>query len=77
MLLNWTPRQSSRHILRVFFLLALLAGWLTGVPSWAGAVQEVRVHGDRIVVKFDSPVTQASAFVLAGPQRIALGRLRL
>ncbi|RYE02574.1 MAG: N-acetylmuramoyl-L-alanine amidase [Sphingomonadales bacterium] len=56
----------------MFFLLALLAGWLTGVPSWAGVVQEVRVHGDRVVVKFDAPVTQASAFVLAGPQRIAL-----
>ena len=72
MLLNWTPRQSSRHILRVLFLLALLAGWLTGAPSWAGVVQEVRVQGDRVVVKFDTPVTQASAFVLAGPQRIAL-----
>jgi N-acetylmuramoyl-L-alanine amidase len=30
------------------------------------------VHGDRVVVKFDAPVTQASAFLLAGPQRIAL-----
>jgi N-acetylmuramoyl-L-alanine amidase len=34
---------------RVLFLLALLSGWLTGVPSWAGVVQEVRVHGDRVV----------------------------
>jgi len=57
---------------RVLFLLALLSGWLTGVPSWAGVVQEVRVHGDRVVVKFDAPVTQASAFLLSGPQRIAL-----
>ena len=64
MLLNWTPHSSSRHIARVLFLLALLSGWLTGVPSWAGVVQEVRVHGDRVVVKFDTPVTQASAFVL-------------
>ncbi|WP_066799288.1 N-acetylmuramoyl-L-alanine amidase [Sphingomonas soli] len=72
MLLNWTPRQSSRHIRNVFFLLALLAGWLTGAPSWAGVVQEVRVQGDRVVVKFDAPVAQASAFMLAGPQRIAL-----
>ncbi|UZK65592.1 N-acetylmuramoyl-L-alanine amidase [Sphingomonas sp. M1-B02] len=72
MLLNWTPHGSSRHIARVLFLLALLSGWLTGVPSWAGVVQEVRVQGDRVVVKFDTPVTQASAFMLAGPQRIAL-----
>ncbi len=70
--LGWTPHRPARHIARVLFLLALLAGWLTGVPSWAGVVQEVRVKGDRVVVKFDAPVTQASAFVLAGPQRIAL-----
>lgn len=70
--LGWTPYGPARHIARVLFLLALLSGWLTGVPSWAGVVQEVRVHGDRVVVKFDAPVTQASAFLLAGPQRIAL-----
>jgi N-acetylmuramoyl-L-alanine amidase len=54
------------------FLLALLSGWLTGVPSWAGVVQEVRVKGDRVIVRFDEPVSQASAFMLAGPQRIVL-----
>ncbi|AQR75048.1 N-acetylmuramoyl-L-alanine amidase [Sphingomonas sp. LM7] len=70
--LGWTPQGPARHIARVLFLLALLSGWLTGVPSWAGAVQDVRVHGDRIVVTFDAPVTQASAFLLSGPQRIAL-----
>lgn len=70
--LGWTLRGPARHIARVLFLLALLSGWLTGVPSWAGAVQEVRVQGDRVVVKFDAPVAQASSFLLAGPQRIAL-----
>ena len=72
MLLNWTPRHASRHIRRVLFLLALLSGWLAGVPSWAGAVQDVRVHGDRIVVRFGAPAAQAGTFVLAGPQRLAL-----
>jgi N-acetylmuramoyl-L-alanine amidase len=72
MVLGWTPRGPARHIARVLFLLALLSGWLTGAPSWAGVVQEVRVRGDRIVVKFDEPVAQASAFLLAGPERIAL-----
>ncbi|MEN2711069.1 N-acetylmuramoyl-L-alanine amidase [Sphingomonas sp. VL_57B] len=56
----------------MLFLLALLSGWLTGVPSWAGVVQEVRVKGDRVIVRFDEPVSQASAFMLAGPQRIVL-----
>lgn len=72
MVLGWTPQGPARHTARVLFLLALLSGWLTGVPSWAGVVQEVRVRGDRVVVRFDAPVTQASAFLLAGPQRIAL-----
>jgi N-acetylmuramoyl-L-alanine amidase len=72
MVLGWTLKAPARHTAKVLFLLALLSGWLTGVPSWAGAIQEVRVKGDRIVVRFDAPVTQASAFLLAGPQRIAL-----
>ncbi|MCW3835190.1 N-acetylmuramoyl-L-alanine amidase [Sphingomonas canadensis] len=70
--LGWTPRQPARHIARVLFLLALLSGWLTGVPSWAGAVQEISVKGDRVVIRFDEPVARASAFVLAGPDRIAV-----
>ncbi len=72
MLLRWTPHTSTRHIARVLFFFALLAGWLTGVPSWAGAVQDIKVQGDRVVIRFNEPVRQASAFVLAGPQRIAL-----
>ncbi|MBB5711709.1 N-acetylmuramoyl-L-alanine amidase [Sphingomonas xinjiangensis] len=72
MQLCWTPKGPARHIARVLFLFALLSGWLTGAPSWAGVVQEVRVRGDRIVVTFDAPVARASSFVLAGPQRIAL-----
>ncbi|MCD2323207.1 N-acetylmuramoyl-L-alanine amidase [Sphingomonas sp. IC-56] len=70
--LCWTPKVPARHIARVLFLFALLSGWLTGAPSWAGVVEEVRVRGDRIVVTFDAPVAKASSFVLAGPQRIAL-----
>ncbi|HVJ03079.1 MAG TPA: N-acetylmuramoyl-L-alanine amidase [Sphingomonas sp.] len=70
--LGWTPRRPTRHIHRVLFLIALLSGWLTGVPSWAGVVQQVRVSGDRIVVKFDEPVARASAFILSDPRRIAL-----
>ena len=70
--LGWTPRQPARHIARVLFFLALLSGWLTGVPSWAGVVQDISIRGDRVVIRFDEPVRQASAFLLAGPQRIAV-----
>lgn len=70
--LNWTHSGSTRHIKRVLILLSLLVGWLTGVPSWAGAIQDVRVRGDSVVVTFSAPVARASSFVLAQPQRIAL-----
>lgn len=72
MVFGWTPYRQARHSMRVLFLIALLSGWLTGVPSWAGVVQQVRVHGDRVVVTFDAPVRDASTFLLAGPHRIAL-----
>jgi N-acetylmuramoyl-L-alanine amidase len=72
MVLGWTPRQPARHIVRVLFFLALLSGWLSGVPSWAGTIQDIRFQGDKVVIRFDGPVRQASAFVLAGPQRIAV-----
>src|SRR4051812_10353764 len=70
--LRWTARAAARHIACVLFLLALLSGWLTGAPSWAGVVQEIRVHSDRIDVTFDASVAETGPFILAGPQRIAL-----
>lgn len=72
MVLGWTPRGSARHSARVLFFIALLSGWIAGAPSWAGVVQDVHVRGNRIEVIFDAPVAQASAFMLAAPQRIAL-----
>ena len=67
--LGWTLDGSARHIVRVSFLLALLLGWLTGAPSWATSVQEVRVHADRIELRFDGRLAEAGAFALAGPKR--------
>jgi len=72
MLLGWTPPSPARHIARVSFFLALLAGWLTGAPSWAGAIRDIDVQSNRIVIQFDERVAAASSFVLAGPNRIAL-----
>lgn len=70
--LGWTPASPARHIARVSFFLALLAGWLTGAPSWAGTIRDIDVQSNRIVVQFDDRVAQASSFLLAGPNRIAL-----
>jgi N-acetylmuramoyl-L-alanine amidase len=56
----------------VSFVLALLAFWFAGVPSWAATVERVDVQHDRIVLTFDQSVADASSFVIASPQRIAL-----
>lgn len=72
MLLGWTLASPARHIARVSFFLALLAGFLTGAPSWAGTIRDIDVQSNRITLRFDERVAEASSFVLAGPNRIAL-----
>ena len=69
----WTRAAHARQYMRVALLLALLACWFAGTPSWAAAtVERVDVGHDRITVRFDRDVGEASSFVLAGPQRIAI-----
>jgi N-acetylmuramoyl-L-alanine amidase len=72
MVFRWTGRVGARHYTRVSFVIALLAFWLGGSPSWAATIQHVEVRGDRVVVTFDARVAQASSFLLATPNRVAL-----
>jgi N-acetylmuramoyl-L-alanine amidase len=72
MVFHWTGRVGARHYTRVSFVIALLAFWLGGSPSWAATIQHVEVKGDRVVVTFDSRVAEASSFLLASPNRVAL-----
>ncbi|MDB5701388.1 MAG: N-acetylmuramoyl-L-alanine amidase [Sphingomonadales bacterium] len=53
---------------------AIIMSALLGLssPAMAGAVAGIDIGDDTITVRFDEPVTQASSFVLAGPNRIAL-----
>ncbi len=70
---RWTAAPPARHYRYVALLLALLACWFAGTPSWAAAtVERVDVRHDRITVRFDRSIGEASSFVLATPQRIAL-----
>ena len=69
---HWTGYAPTRHYRRVSLILALLACWFAGTPGWAATVQSVDVHRDRIVLHFDRGVADASAFLLARPQRIAV-----
>ena len=69
---RWTGSPPARHYARVSFILALLACWLAGTPSWAATVERVDIKGDRIVIRFDQSVADASSFLLAAPRRIAV-----
>lgn len=72
MLLGWTLASPARHIARVSIFLAFLAGLFSGAPSWAGTIRGIDVDANRITIRFDERVAEASSFVLAGPNRIAL-----
>lgn len=69
---RWTVAIAARHYRPVSFVLALLACWLGGTPSWAATIERVEIRHDRIIIRFDQSVADASSFVLAAPQRIAV-----
>ena len=69
---RFTAPASRRHYSGVSFVLALLACWFAGAPGWAASVERIDVKRDRIVIRFDQPIADASSFVLAAPRRIAL-----
>lgn len=61
MIWGWTGRAGTRHIPAVLMLLALFAGWLTGIPSWAGVVDQVRVSREGITMRLDPVVVPVRA----------------
>jgi len=69
---RWTVALPARHYRHVSFVLALLACWLGGTPSLAATIERVEIRHDRIIIRFDQSVADASSFVLASPQRIAV-----
>jgi N-acetylmuramoyl-L-alanine amidase len=69
---RWTGHPPARHYARVSFVIALLACWFAGTPSWAATIEHVDIKRDRIVIRFDQSVANASSFLLAAPRRIAV-----
>ena len=67
---GWTAPTSARHRAVVSLLLPLLA--VIGSPADGGQVSGIDVERDRITVRFDDIVENASSFVLTAPDRIAL-----
>ncbi len=72
MIFGWTGIGSAWHNLRMGLFITILLMWVQGAPALAGVVTAVEVRDDRIVLTFDARVADASAFLLAGPDRIAV-----
>lgn len=72
MIFGWTGIGSAWHSLRMGLFITILLMWFQGAPALAGVVTAVEVRDDRIVLTFDARVADASAFLLAGPERIAV-----
>ncbi|MDQ2878438.1 MAG: N-acetylmuramoyl-L-alanine amidase [Pseudomonadota bacterium] len=53
-------------------ILAFLACWFAGTPSWATTIDRVEIRSDRVVVHFDRAIPGASSFVLDDPQRLVV-----
>jgi N-acetylmuramoyl-L-alanine amidase len=71
-LFGWTKPVASRHDTGVSLTLCLAAMIATPASLEAAGVSAVAVGEREITVSFDDDVSQASAFMLAGPDRIAL-----
>jgi N-acetylmuramoyl-L-alanine amidase len=71
MRLRWTIGGIARQYGAMSLLLALLTiiGWH---PAAATAIEAVNVTPERVTVRFDDYVANASAFILGSPDRIAI-----
>ena len=72
MAFRWTGGAVARHGRRMVAVLALMLGWLSGVPALAATVQSVAIGSARIVIRFDAPVDRAASEILTGRQQIAV-----
>lgn len=70
--LGWTGFAVQRHNGNMGLLLAMLSIGVGTTPAAARAVEDIRVSDDNIVVRFDEAGAAAAAFMLGGPDRIAI-----
>ncbi|MEJ7926089.1 N-acetylmuramoyl-L-alanine amidase [Sphingobium sp. AN641] len=69
---GWTAKASALHKRRMLNSFALAGALAVSTPGTAGGIAAVDLAGDRVTLRFDEAVDGASAFLLDGPQRIAL-----
>lgn len=68
---GWIGIGRMRPLLAVAVVVALACG-LIARPAFAAAIERVEVKSDRIVVRFDQAVANASSLIIDSPRRIAL-----
>ena len=70
---RWTGSRVARQGRSVFAILAFMMGLLSGGPAVAAtAIQSVAAMDDRIVIRFDGPVADASGYVSAATRQIVV-----
>ncbi len=69
---HWTSARARRHRGGMGLLLVLIAMMMNPVAALAGQIGAVEIGDSDVTLRFDDLVADASAFLLAGPDRIAL-----
>jgi N-acetylmuramoyl-L-alanine amidase len=72
MAFRWTGSAVARHGRRMVAIIALLLGWLSGVPALAATVQSIAIGRTQIVIRFDAPVGSGVSQILTGRRQIAV-----
>ncbi|MBB3982582.1 N-acetylmuramoyl-L-alanine amidase [Sphingobium fontiphilum] len=69
---GWTPGSLALQKRRMVYGMALAGALFATTPGSAGGIAGVDMTANQVTLRFDEPVDGASAFLLDGPQRIAL-----
>ena len=72
MIQGWTAWRTCRQYYGMGATFLMAAAYLVTNPALASRVESVDISADKVVLEFDGTVTGASAFLLDGPQRIAV-----
>ena len=73
MAFRWTRAPIARQGRRVFAVFALLYGWMASAPAWAAtAIRSIAIEDNRIVIRFDGRVADATGVILNASRQIAV-----
>lgn len=68
----WTGWRIKPHNMAMLSAALFASLSLNMSPAYAGAIRQVAVSDDAVIIQFDEVVNKASVFALTGPDRIAV-----